>query len=58
MSTFANVDTGVRDPRFMVPEVAMGFAQVVEQAGTPQAIQKVDSSLTPTSGDTTIGKTP
>ena len=55
MSAFASVATGVRDPEFMVPKMAMGSAQIAEQAGTPQAVQKVDSSLTPTSGDATVG---
>ena len=37
MSAFVGVDIGVRDPEFVVPEVAMGFAQVVEsQARTPK----------------------
>ena len=57
MSVFASVATGVRDPEFMVPKMAMGSARIAKQAGTPQAVQKVDSSLTPTSGDATVGKT-
>ena len=58
LSDFAGVDTGVRDPEFVVPEVVVGSAQVAEQAKTPQSIQKVDSSLISTSGDATMGKTP
>ena len=38
MSAFASVATGVRDPEFMVPEVAMESARIAEQAGTPQAV--------------------
>ena len=30
MFAFASVDTGVRDPEFVVSEVALGFAQIVE----------------------------
>ena len=58
MPNFVGVDIGIRDPEFVVPEVAVGFAQIAEQAKTPQAIQKVDSSLISTSGDATMGKTP
>ena len=58
MFASAGVDTSVRDPKFVVPEVAVGSAQVADQVGTPQAIQKVNSSLASTSGDATIGKIP
>ena len=37
MFAFVGVDTGVRDPEFMVPEVDVGFAQIAEQVGTLQA---------------------
>ena len=50
---------GVRDLEFVISEEAIGSAQIVEsQVGTPQTIQKVDSSPIATSGDATMGKAP
>ena len=59
MSTFASVVTGVKGPEPVEPEVAMESTQVAEfQAGTPQTIQRVESSLISKSGDTTMGEAP
>ena len=59
MLAFAGVDTGVRDPEFVVPEMAVESTQIVEsQAGTPQIIQKVDNSRITTNGGATMGKAP
>ena len=52
MSDFASANTGVKDPEFVVPRVAMGSAQVTD----PQTIQKAKGSLVPTNGDTTMGE--
>ena len=60
MSAFVVADIGVKDPELIVPEVAVGSTpdlQVAEsQAGTPQTIQRVESSLIPANGDTTMGE--
>ena len=62
MSAFASADIGVKSPELVVPEVAMGSASDVSvaesQARIPQTIQRVESSLIPASGDTTIGEAP
>ena len=59
MSAFAGVDTGVRDLEFKVSEVAVVFARVAEsQAGILETIQRVESSLIPTSGDTPMREAP
>ena len=59
---FAGVDTGVNSPKLVVPEVAVGSASNVpiaeSQVGTPQTIQRVESSLIPASGDITMGEAP
>ena len=46
------VDIGVRDFEFVVPEEAVGSIQVADL----QTTQRVEGSLTPTSGDTTMGE--
>ena len=55
---FVGADIGVKSPELVVPEVAVGCASDVpvaeSQAGTPQTIQRVKSSLILASGDTTI----
>ena len=62
MSTLAVVDTGVRAPKLVVPEVIVestSNVQVAEsQARTPQTIQRIESSLIPTSGGTTMVEAP
>ena len=59
MSAFVSVVTGVKSPKPVVPEVAVEFAYFAKfQARTSQTIQRVESSLIPTSGDTTMGEAP
>ena len=62
MSAFAGANTNVKSPELVVPEVAVGSTfgvQVAEsQAGTPQTIQRVESSLILASGDTKIREAP
>ena len=45
----AGADTSVKDPKLVVPEVAMESASDVQvakaQVGTPQTIQRIESSL-------------
>ena len=51
---FTGVDTGVRDSEFVIPEGAVGSVQ----AAGFQTAQKVEGSLAPTGGDTSMGETP
>ena len=51
---FTGVDTGVRDFEFVIPEGAVGSVQ----AAGFQTAQKVEGSLAPTGGDTSMGETP
>ena len=48
------VDSGVRDFEFVVPKGAVRSIQVADL----QTTQRVEGSLTPTSGDTTMGEAP
>jgi len=55
MPAFASV----RDLEFKVSEVAVVSARVAEsQVGILETIQRVESSLIPTNGDTTMGEAP
>ena len=54
MSDFTGAETGVKDPEFVVPGVAVESTQATD----PQTIQKAKGSLVSTSGDTTMGDAP
>ena len=55
MSTFVGVGTGAKASEVVV-ESAPNIQVAKSQAGTPQTIQRVESSLIPSSGDTTMGE--
>ena len=62
MSAFAGANTSVKDLEPVVPEIVLESTldvQTVEaQTGIPQAIQRVESSPIPESGDITMGEAP